>query len=353
MYDIAIVGAGPAGSSLASLIGNKYKVALIDRREAEENSIQFREGKCCGGLLAPDAQRIIASSGLVVPQSIFVGPQLFAVRAIDFDNGLENMYQRFYLNIDRKEFDKWLLRRASVVCDIKLGTLVRDIHRVDNGYELICSSVTGEEKIRARIIVGADGAASIIRSRIFGALAKIKKYAAIQDWYEADFEMPYYTAIFDKEVTDFYSWIIPKEGKLLIGSALAIKDKPKERFLILKDKMRSKGFDLGKKIKSEGTLINRPSNPGETTFGRDGVLLIGEVAGAISPSSAEGISYALRTAEMAYESIAEGFTGCAERYSRRAWKIKLNILLKNIKSPGMYDPFIRKAVIKSGIISIK
>jgi flavin-dependent dehydrogenase len=165
--------------------------------------------------------------------------------------------------------------------------------------------------------------------------------------------MPYYTAIFDKDVTDFYSWIIPKEGKLLIGSALAIKDKPNERFKILKDKMRSKGIDLGKKIKSEGTLINRPSNPGETIFGRDGVLLIGEAAGAISPSSAEGISYALRTAEMAYESIAEGFTGCAERYSRRAWKIKLNILLKNIKSPGMYDPFIRKAVIKSGIISIK
>lgn len=353
MYDVAIVGAGPAGSLLASLIGRKYKVVLIDRRESEENSVQLGEGKCCGGLLAPDAQRVLASSGLVVPQEIFVGPQLFAVRVIDFDNDLESMYQRFYLNIDRRSFDNWLLKRSSQICEVRLGTLLRDIHRMDQGYELICASRRGTEKIRARIIVGADGASSTVRARLFGMSEKPKTYAAIQEWYEADSDIPYYTALFDKDVTDFYSWVIPKDGKLLIGSALPVKDRTVERFKLLKGKLEQKGFVIGTRIRSEGALINRPERQSSLIFGNERALLIGEAAGSISPSSAEGISYALRTAQLAAESILESLEGCAEIYSKTAMRIRLNILLKNIKSPGMYVPYLRRTVIKSGIISLK
>lgn len=353
MYDVAIVGAGPAGSLLASLIGNKYKVILIDKREPEENNVRFMEGKCCGGLLAPDAQRILASSGLVVPQSIFIGPQLFAVRVIDFDNDLESMYQRFYLNIDRCGFDNWLLKMSETICEVKLGTLLRDVHKLERGYELICSSKSGTERIRARIVVGADGAFSTVRSRLFGTAKKPKIYTAIQEWYEADSDIPYYTAIFDKDITDFYSWVIPKDGKLIIGSALPPKDKTLERFHILKGRLEQKGFVLGNKIKSEGTLVNRPEKQSGLIFGNEGALLIGEAASAISPSSAEGISYALRTAQLAAASILENLEGCAGRYSKMAIRIRLNILLKNMKSPGMYVPYLRGAVIKSGIISLK
>lgn len=51
MYDVAIVGAGPAGSMLARLIGQRYRVLLIERRPLdgpEKPSL----GKCCGGRLA-------------------------------------------------------------------------------------------------------------------------------------------------------------------------------------------------------------------------------------------------------------------------------------------------------------
>ena len=109
MYDIAIIGAGPAGATIARLLGEKYKILIIDKRRSETGETAFEQGKCCGGLLAPDAQKVLAKLGLVVPQGIFVGPQLFAVRALDVECGLERMYQRFYLNIDRKGFDNWLL----------------------------------------------------------------------------------------------------------------------------------------------------------------------------------------------------------------------------------------------------
>ncbi len=50
--------------------------------------------------------------------------------------------------------------------------------------------------------------------------------------------MPYYGAIFDEEITDFYSWIIPKDNYILLGSALKPKENTWEKFELLKVKLR-------------------------------------------------------------------------------------------------------------------
>jgi flavin-dependent dehydrogenase len=59
MYDVAIIGAGPAGATLARLIGNRCKVLLIERRQLPDRPERFSSIKCCGGLPAPDAQKSI------------------------------------------------------------------------------------------------------------------------------------------------------------------------------------------------------------------------------------------------------------------------------------------------------
>lgn len=109
MYDIVIVGSGPAGSTLARLISNKYKVLIMDKRDLQDERQENHINKCCGGLLSPDAQKMIAKFGLGMPQDILVHPQLFAVRTMDLTNNLEGLYQRFYLNMDREKFDRWLV----------------------------------------------------------------------------------------------------------------------------------------------------------------------------------------------------------------------------------------------------
>ncbi len=83
MFDIAIIGAGPAGATLARLIGEKYKVLLVDKRQLLDTPEGFSSGKCCGGLLAPDAQRMLSKLGLGLPKRVLEEPQLFVVRAID------------------------------------------------------------------------------------------------------------------------------------------------------------------------------------------------------------------------------------------------------------------------------
>ena len=68
MYDVAIIGAGPAGATLARLLAGSFDVLLIDRRRLDEPPGCRRRAKCCGGLLAPDAQKALASLGLDLPQ---------------------------------------------------------------------------------------------------------------------------------------------------------------------------------------------------------------------------------------------------------------------------------------------
>ena len=84
VYDIAVVGAGPAGTVLVKeLAGARpdLKIILIDGQSQ-------KSAKPCGGLLAPDAQKLLARFDLVLPKSILEDPQIFAVETIDIEQNL-------------------------------------------------------------------------------------------------------------------------------------------------------------------------------------------------------------------------------------------------------------------------
>jgi flavin-dependent dehydrogenase len=158
MFDIVIVGAGPAGANLARLIGNRYKVLLMDKRDLENGSIPGSASKCCGGLLAPDAQKMIAKLGLGIPKDVLVDPQLFAVRAIDLTNHLERLYQRFYFNMDREKFDRWLVSLLPSGVEKEFNSLFRDFTAVPGAYEIRYLRNGREKSVKTRVVVRAHGA---------------------------------------------------------------------------------------------------------------------------------------------------------------------------------------------------
>lgn len=352
MYDIAIIGSGPAGSTLARLISEKYKVLLLDKRNFEDAETKKSISKCCGGLLAPDAQKVIAKLGLALPKDILVDPQLFAVRAIDLNTNLERLYQRFYFNMDREKFDRWLAANIPSGVDKKFDSIFMGFEEIAGGYKVRYVHRGEEMSARARVIVGADGAFSKVRRMIGKDIDTPETYISIQEWFVSSATMPYYTAIFDKEITDFYAWIIPKENHILLGAALRPKENTRQKFDLLKSKLTRLGFDLTRKVKTEGAYIYRPRRGSQLFAGRDGIALVGEAAGAISPSSAEGFSYAFKSALFLAESLNEGIEGFMDRYRDKARQIRFNLLIKNLKSPVMYNPFLRKLAMKSGLQSL-
>ena len=350
-YDIAIIGAGPAGATLARLIGERYRVLLVERRPVDGPE-GFLAGKCCGGLLAPDAQGMLSRLGLGLPKEVLEDPQLFVVRAIDIPRRVERYYQRHYINMDRQRFDRWLVSMVPTGVDRRLGCRLRAYAPEGEGFRLVLRQGGREVQETARIVVGADGAMSRVRAGLHLSTPSPTRYFAIQEWVEAGENVPYFSSIFDPEVTDYYCWTIPKDDRLVIGAALRPRDRTHDRFELLKRRLRDYGFRFGQTVWREGTFMLRPQTVLQVSTGGKGVLLVGEAAGWISPSSAEGLSYAFRSARILAEVLRVGLEDVGRRYSRAALPLKRNLFLKGLKSRVVFSPSLRRVIMRIGIRSM-
>lgn len=347
-YDIAIIGAGPAGATLARLLPGYYRILLMDRRDLIDRTNE--KSKCCGGLLAPDAQEMLGKMGLAVPVECLVDPQIFMIKAIDFDNYLERFYQRFYFNLDRQRFDEWLLSMVPDNVDLALGCRFTSLSEAKEGYDIAFMYGNRIFTEKVKLIVGADGAWSSVRQQLFGEKDKFNKYIAIQEWFDTTETIPYYGAVFDSNVTDFYSWIISKNQQMIIGSALEPNKEAKEKFELLKKNLREYGFKFGYPVRREGSYLIRPSK-NDIITGNDHAALIGEAGGFISPSSAEGISFALKSAYHLAESLAPGLEGFQKRFRKNVSPLIRSIAKKRWKITAMYNRVIRAAILKTGVLS--
>ena len=117
MYDVAVIGGGPAAATFARRYLSKCPAAsllLLDgQRELNK--------KPCGGLLAPDSQKALAHFDLTLPKEVLVDPQIFTVQTIDLVSRQVRYYQRYYLNMDRYAFDRWLLSLIPPQAEILSG----------------------------------------------------------------------------------------------------------------------------------------------------------------------------------------------------------------------------------------
>lgn len=347
IYDIALIGLGPAGSTLARLLDKRFSIIALDKKTDDEKS-GFQ--KPCGGLLAPDAQKALSRFNLNLPLDVLVDPQIFSVRTIDVKSTLQRHYQRFYLNLDRHKFDLWLKSLIPETVDIHDDACCSSIKKTDKGYLITWYEKGNRFSAEAKYLVGADGALSLVRKFICPK-TKIRSYMAIQQWFEDAHPTPFYSCIFDSELTDCYAWGLSKNKYFIFGGAFGIKN-AKDKFEQLKEKVKSFGFKVDTHLKTEACLVLRPTGPFSFCCGQENVFLVGEAAGFISPSSLEGISFALNSAYKLSEVLNRGTKNPNRSYFLATLGIQIKLTLKCLKAPFMYFPPLRYLIMQSGLSSI-
>jgi flavin-dependent dehydrogenase len=109
---------------------------------------------------------------------------------------------------------------------------------------------------------------------------------------------PYFDCIYMRDIGDefAYAYVVPKDGEALVGSVFYPRTKrPWEKQDQVISLLRERMPQLGHQRLRESAAALYLRSPEDVLHGAGRVLLAGEAAGFMSPTSGEGISYALRT----------------------------------------------------------
>jgi len=291
-FKVAIIGAGPAGSSCGYFLSRAGVENVIFEKEKLP-----RQKVCAGGITS----RV---------ESLF-----------DFDitckvqNKIKNILFRwqnkefllswdlpFIYTVERSEFDSYLAEQA-----VKKGTKLYTNAKVEKVEKNTLYTTKGVFK--ADYIVDATGASCFL-SRRKGF--KRSWARTIQAWIKVPGEI--LERFREKIRADFsfvspgWAWVFPRKDKLVVGTGFLDsfprgKRKLKKVLLAYLDFLFPSGYRI---LKVASFPINLFS--GKEKVAQDNFILIGEAGGFVDPLSGEGIFWAIKSGKLAADFLKESIT---------------------------------------------
>lgn len=297
-YDTVVAGAGPAGIMAAYHAAERGDVLLIDASSLPRD-------KSCGGMIHELTRDALAEYG-EIPESIVLAPRYVNFRYVDWDRDVRKPTELAFLNVDRAGFDDWLVSLLPANVEVVGSAALTGFAQDADGVRVTGKSGAEAFDVSCANLIGADGARSAVR-RALGVDAG-STYVTLQDYVEFDGELPpYFDCIYARSLGDAfgYGYIMPKGRVAVVGSVFYPRTKrPWELQDRLLEILRAEMPQIGASVKREACAALYLRTPADVVPGRGRVLLAGEAGGFMSPTSGEGISYAVRSGILAGKSIA-------------------------------------------------
>ncbi|HEV2889066.1 MAG TPA: geranylgeranyl reductase family protein [Frankiaceae bacterium] len=302
MYDVLVVGTGPAGASAAhAAAASGARTLLVDRATPPRY-------KCCGGGLIGLSQANAAVDLAPLTRD--------AVTRMTFSKEGAQRYTRrarggrpIFRLVMRSEFDAALVARAvEAGAECRTGVAVRALAPSSDGMAVTLAS--GEE-LRSRWVVGADGTGGRTGAYVGVTLAQVDVGL------EGEFPTPPRAAAYWRgrvlidwgPVPGSYGWVFPK-GDLLTVGVIGPRSSGDAMRAYYEAFVSRLGLSEPATFSGHLTRCRTPGSP----LVRDGVLVAGDAAGLLEPWTREGISYALRSGRAAGLAAATGDPASYERY---------------------------------------
>jgi digeranylgeranylglycerophospholipid reductase len=295
-YDVVVVGAGPAGSMAARYAARTGARTLI----IEEHSSAGSPVQCTGLVSSKTLHECEVEPGRWIYQEI-KGAHIIAPDGTSISIGSEKV--RAYV-IDRKIFDRHLLERAvEAGAHIMLRTkAIGLIDSHDNNVLKVISNGT-ESDISAKVIIGADGVqGSIARWSGLGKVQKVLSGVQIETTYDVA-DTDHVEVFLGSDVPGFFGWAVPvNENTARIGLCI--------------DPARTdlSAYEHLKKFLHQNSRIQELSRPGcsdmlvgciplgpQSSTATDGVIVTGDAAGQVKPTSGGGVYMGAICAKIAGE----------------------------------------------------
>jgi geranylgeranyl reductase family protein len=293
IWDVAVIGAGPAGATAARVAAAAgRRVILLERAELP------RYKTCGGGLLNRSVTAVPPEVQLPVKARAVALTFSFCGRLVRTRKASRPIIQL----VNRDEFDAALTGAArtagATVCEKTVVT------QLAQEQDAVCVSTREHGPIRARVVVGADGSAG-----------RCAGYVGVQyDQVDLGLELEIPTppdqraswegrALLDwGPIPGSYAWVFPK-GDLLSVGVIAARGTSAQARDYLGEVLSRLRLNQIQPTVSSGHLTRCRADDAPLYRGR--VLVAGDAAGLLDPWSREGISFALRSGALAGQAAAD------------------------------------------------
>jgi geranylgeranyl reductase family protein len=296
-YDVIVVGAGPAGATLAYELAKRGIGVLVLEKE------KLPRYKCCAGGVTSKAAKLLDFDISEVVEDV--------IYELSFTYNMGSSYlgqhsQPLIYTVMRDVFDYFLVEKAQ-----QLGAVLIDgqkVMQVQVGADWV-EMPTADNLFRTRLVVGADGAYSVV-ARELGMGRSIEYLVGM----ESEVVVP------EEELAKWksrvhidlgcipggYAWVFPKRNHLSIGAGCLVSkarglNRRYQKFLTL--------LGMGNYTIARSSSHLVPTCTKGRFVWQDKALLLGDAAGLTDPLTGEGIYNAIQSAQLAAPVIESSLLG--------------------------------------------